>query len=445
MTTTPFTRRDFLRWASAGTGVAAAGLAFRAFDDSGAAPRVAATDSTASPDPTATSDPASWSSAPETAARAGSGTPTVAPADRRALVVIEMGGGNDGFSMLVPYGLGAYHDLRPNTAVPEDELRALDDLVAVRTSFEPLVGAGLGFVEGVGSFAPDHSHFEMMRRWWSGDSEGRRSYDTGVLGRLADLIGDPDAPAVAVSTGGAAGAILAARRASTLSLPDAWTLGRLTGASPDDQLAFRFQRALRSFGDGPSDGARGDLRRSTSQLIQLADRLDLGDADQAEGYPSTQLGDGLRAAAAMIASDLGVRIVHVPMNGDFDTHDGHPYRHAALMEDLATSLVAFRADLEQRAIAGRVLTMTASEFGRRAGDNDSDGLDHGTASTALLWGPINEVRWGACPDFSTLDEGGDVAATCSLESYYGSVVQNWFELDPGELFDGSPDSLGSLW
>lgn len=441
--TSDFSRRDFLRWASLGAGASTVGGAFwlagRSSKEGALVPRLGSTDTVLS---RRGSDTAA---APVPATASGS----IAANDdlgRRALVVIELGGGNDGLSTLVPYGIGSYYDLRPSTAVAAEDLVAIDDEVGMRSAFAPVLERGLAVVQGVGSFQPDGSHFEMMHRWWTGDPDGSGSYQTGFLGRLADAIGDPGAPGVAMSIGAGPTPALVSAKVATLSLPSADSAGYLVGASTDDVVRYSFQRGLGAFGAGGGEGAIGRIRGTIGQTIEFAAQLaSLGDDDaeteDAIEYPGSTLGDGLKMAARLLAADYGTRIVHVPMRSDFDTHEDHVSRHASLMDELAAALDAFHRDLDRLGISDRVLVMTTSEFGRRAGDNGSGGLDHGTASVALVTGPVTPGRYGQPPSLTELDENDNLVATVGFDSYYGSIAEGWFGVPAGDLFDTTPERL----
>src|SRR5688500_17588093 len=41
------------------------------------------------------------------------------PPAQRTLVMIQLGGGDDGLNFLVPHGNGVYYDLRPKVAIPQ--------------------------------------------------------------------------------------------------------------------------------------------------------------------------------------------------------------------------------------------------------------------------------------------------------------------------------------
>jgi uncharacterized protein (DUF1501 family) len=155
------------------------------------------------------------------------------------------------------------------------------------------------------------------------------------------------------------------------------------------------------------------------------------------GYPTEgDLGYQLSLAARLIASDTGVRIVHIPMSGDFDTHQDHVERHAAMMAWLDDALDAFLADLENRGLADQVVVATTSEFGRRVADNESNGLDHGAASNTLLAGaPISTGVFGDYPAFATdgdLDANGNLRATVDMWDLYATLSE-WMAIPAADL------------
>jgi uncharacterized protein (DUF1501 family) len=71
-----------------------------------------------------------------------------------------------------------------------------------------------------------------------------------------------------------------------------------------------------------------------------------------------------------------------------------------------------------------VLVANTSEFGRRAGQNQT-GLDHGTASVMFLAGAAHPGVYGARPSWSTLDPNGNLVSRVSLADYYATLAQ-WF-------------------
>ncbi len=383
---------------------------------------------------------------PTSAPKAGSG-PGAAPASGRRLVVIEMTGGNDGMSTVVPYGMARYHDLRSRTAIDPKDVLSLNDQVGVHKLLKPLQSRGLAIVQGIGTPNPDGSHFAMMDRWWKGDVRGDKSLGTGFLGRLADAIGDPAARAVALSIGSGSHPALLSRKAATLSIPRADVANALVGATADDKARFAFQQALAEMAaESPSDApGLGLARRGNRDAVRFASTLHGLAENEVDGYPGGTLSDGLRLTARLLAADSGIRIVHIPMGADFDTHDDNPGRHPALLGNFASSVTAFLADIGHRGMSDQVLVATTSEFGRTAKDNGSNGLDHGTASCALLAGPVKAGLHAEHPSLTKLDDDGQLIATVGFDEYYAAIAQDWFGVPASDVLPGRTTPLAGLF
>jgi uncharacterized protein (DUF1501 family) len=385
-------------------------------------------------------------SKPSAAPKAKSATTAAAPGKRR-LVIIEMSGGNDGMSTLVPYGVKGYRDLRSRTAIDPKDLLSLNDQVGLHKTLKPLQTRGLAIVQGIGTPNPDGSHFAMMDRWWKGDLRGNASLGTGFLGRLADAIGDPAARAVALSIGSGSHPALLSKKAATLSIPRADVANALVGAAADDRARYAFQQALADMAaEAASDPAGLRLaRRGNRDAVRFATTLHGLPDKEGEGYPGGNLSDGLRLTARLLAADAAIRIVHVPMGADFDTHEDNPGRHPGLLENLANSVHAFLGDLEARGLSDQVLVATISEFGRTAKDNGSNGLDHGTASCALLAGPVKAGLHGEYPSLTKLTEDGQLIATVGFDQYYAAIAQDWFDVPATDVLSGNAQPLSGLF
>ncbi|MFD0000494.1 DUF1501 domain-containing protein [Nocardia sp. NPDC127526] len=361
--------------------------------------------------------------------------------DQRRLLVIEMAGGSDGLSMTVPYNDSRYHDLRRATAIAADRVHPLDAALGLHPELTKLAASGVAVVPGVGIAKPDLSHFEMLHRWQTGDPEGTVRPGTGFLGRLCDHLGDPSAPAVGVALGIGATQALACERVTTLSV-DAGNDG-LFPVFEDENVRAAWLAAQRAMAhpdraDAPLFAAARAGSAAALRFSDVAATL----SPAADGYPDSDLGIQLRLAARLLADDNhGLRIVHVPMGADFDTHTEHPMRYAELMSDLDASLAALRADLAARGIADRVLIAAYSEFGRRVPDNGSDGLDHGAAGTALLLGPANAGVFGEQPALRTLDADDNLRATVNMTEFYATIAESWFGVPAGDVLPGAPRPL----
>ena len=362
----------------------------------------------------------------------------------RFLVIVELQGVNDGLSTLIPLRDSAYRKLRSRTLIDPAVALPLSDEWGLNPKLARLHRRGTAAVAGIGTPNPDGSHFAMMRRWWMGDPTGDAPPNSGFFGRCCDAIGDPDAPAVGLSVNSGPSMALSASRVSTLSLPDLSALS-LFHPNAEDRPLSAYQQAYRTIANRPGPAAQGMRRAMT--VARSLDRI-TGDrggiAESKVEYPGSALSDPLRAAARTLAAGLGVRVIHVSLGG-FDTHSNHVDAHSNLMEQLDGAIDAFLADVEQRGLADQIVVATISEFGRRAADNDSNGLDHGAASVALVAGkPVNSGVRSEPSSLTKLDNDGNLRATTNMDRYYASLA-HWLGIAPGEVLAGDPKPLPDLF
>ena len=373
------------------------------------------------------------------------GRRTPGAVDGRVLVIVDLQGGNDGLSTLVPAGDPRYYDLRPNLAVPDDEVLGLDDEVGLHPSLARLHRRGITTVEGVGPVDGDLSHFAMTERWERGDVTGANSLRTGFLGRLADAV-DDGSPLVGVSMLGPT-AHLITNQAATMAIngpDDLWFL-----APSEWGEALAFQQGLQSFGgsSGASESSerlRSLVTTSYGELTAVAHGLGGDDEDEidwespmfAEGG---QLGQRLHFAADLIAADAGLRVVYVG-EGDYDTHSDHPWRQADNLTRVDAAVDGFLERAEEEGFADRVLVATISEFGRRVPENDG-GLDHGSGSTMLVAGPVGDRRLGERPALDDLDEDDNLRVTVSFDRYLAGLAEDWLGVEAASVLPGEPEPL----
>ena len=366
------------------------------------------------------------------------GRPVAGP---RVLVVIELQGGNDGFSMLVPSGDARFRHLRDRAWLNPKDLVRFDDRYSIAAGLAPLASR-IAFVEGVGVAKPDFSHTAMMTRWWQGDPDGTGPNRTGFLGRCCDVL-DTGSPVVGVSVGGGSTPALISAKAPTVALPGLDSLRELT---QDQDERMRSTMGSLTDGGGDTSGlefADGELlaRARAGLSSGLALLNGLGGITGKSKYPDSRLASALGLARELVSLNVGVRVIHVPW-GSFDTHTGQQWSHPEQMRQLGVALTAFHNDLIRSGLSDRVLVATTSEFGRRAEAN-AGGTDHGTASTALLLGPVRPGRHGAPVNFEQLDPSGNVAATVSMSDYYATIA-GWLGLLPSEVLNTPGSTLTSL-
>ena len=146
----------------------------------------------------------------------------------------------------------------------------------------------------------------------------------------------------------------------------------------------------------------------------------------------------LSRAAAMLALPLGIRVITVEADGDYDTHDDQPGELATALKGLSEALSAFQADIELRGLGHRVLTFVWSEFGRRVESNESAGTDHGAGGIAWVQGV--RARSGLLtdyPDITRLDQHGNLAVTVDFRRVYASLLEGWLGTPADAVLPGA--------
>ncbi len=372
-------------------------------------------------------------------AKAGQVTPQKSSGRKRSgkvLVVVEIEGGMDGFATLVPYGDAKFRKLRERIWIDQKDLTVIDDKYAMAKGLAP-VKDRLAFVEGVGVANPNLSHFEMMRRWWLGDLDGKDAETTGFLGRCCDQL-EAGEPITGISVGGGSTPALISNKAATVALPALDLTRAIAKAEPAED---RLRKSLRfgategngitlGLGDEPDRLAAIARANMNSGLDLISHFTKLGTQDKR--YPEgNELAAGFSMVRQLISLDVGMQVFHIPW-GSFDTHADQAGNHSAQMEQFGIALAAFLDDLADKGLSDRVLVATTSEFGRRAEAN-GNGTDHGTASTMMLAGAVKPGRHGIAPNFGQLDGEGNVKATVSLGDYYATLAQGWLGVPTSEV------------
>jgi uncharacterized protein (DUF1501 family) len=154
----------------------------------------------------------------------------------------------------------------------------------------------------------------------------------------------------------------------------------------------------------------------------------VGDLAKSRGQAPADLG---KVAARMMSGPDGARVLMIETGG-WDTHTGQTGRLAAQLGNLDV-LVGTMADALGPAW-NDTLVLVATEFGRTAAINGTNGTDHGTASAALLMGGgLRGGRvmadWpGVAP--GALFEARDLKPTLAMEALVSGAVAGHFRLDP---------------
>ena len=360
----------------------------------------------------------------------------------RVLVLVQLGGGNDGLNTIIP--LDQYDRLanvRSNVIIPENQLLGITPEVAlhpemtgIKSLFEE---AKLNIIQSVAYPNQNRSHFRSTDIWTSG-SASDEFLDTGWMGRYFDSqypeypTGYPndDCPDPFALTLGFVVSETCQGMASNFSgaVFDPYSATSLIVA--DDN----------SSGDGTCYEVEIDFLRTAAQQTNLYSTQIVAAANAGNNlatYPeNNRLSEQLQAVSLLVSGGLKTKVYVVSLGG-FDTHanqvvDGDPARgeHAELLEELNAAITAFQEDLQLLGIDKQVLTMTFSEFGRQIGSNGGFGTDHGTAAPMMFFGScVNAAILGANPEIpeQVFNQEG-VPMQFDFRSVYGSVLMDWFDV-----------------
>ncbi len=367
-----------------------------------------------------------------------------AASNDHVLVLVQLGGGNDGLNMVIPLDMYAnYYNARPNVAIQQSRALRLDGtdrsgLHPAMTELQTMYNEGkVNVVQSVGYANQNFSHFRSTDIWMSGDTRNDRLLreKRGWLGRYleTEYPGYPDAYPNAEMPDPLA---IQISNVPTVTVQGTIFSEGLSITDPENIYTF-----ANPFSDFPLNAppANKELRflrvisektKIYSDIIRTAYRR----ASNMAAYPDNGLAHQLQIVARLIKGGLKTRVFTVSVGG-FDTHkrqvnasDTSTGNHAKLMKDLSSAIHAFQTDMELMQLDDRVMGMTFSEFGRRIKSNASLGTDHGAAAPLMLFGKhIKKGILGNSPNIpSDIQVVNNVPFQYDFRSVYASVLERWF-------------------
>jgi uncharacterized protein (DUF1501 family) len=372
---------------------------------------------------------AAWAYLPKFAGAAGGRDPR--------LIVVILRGALDGLATVAPLGDPDYAALHGSIALTADGPHPaimLDSFFALHPSMVEFARMyqqkQAAVVHAVATPYRDRSHFDGQDVLESGFA-GPGRVQSGWLNRALEALPRGDRVTGALAVGPTAPLVL--RGAAP-------TVGWAPVALPqaDDDTAMRLIELYRH-----RDPA---LASALSQGLQL-DKMAQG--DDMKPKPNTNAIGAMRlvarGASRLMAADDGPRIAALAFDG-WDTHanEGGPVgRLAQLLSGLDGALAEFESGLGPH--WRDAVVVVATEFGRTARINGTEGTDHGTGTVALLaGGAIKGGRvisdWpGLKP--ASLYEGRDLAPTTDLRAVLKGVLRDHLGLSERALAENVfPDS-----
>ena len=372
----------------------------------------------------------------------------------RALVIIQLNGGNDGLNTVIPLDqLSAYTALRSNIAIPENRILPLigDSITGFHPALTGLRGlyneGKMSIIHSVGYPEPNQSHYRSTEIWMTA-VDANQIAQTGWAGRYLDVRfpGYPDnhpnaqmKDPLAIQIGlQASPALLGSRQSMGVAINDPDAFYQMIGSpsttvptglpccNGGELISFvRQQQKL-------ATGYAGEIKRAAGAGRNLAT------------YPPStdknELAEQLKIVARLIHGGMQTKIYFVRMDG-FDTHSGQvdnadptKGRHANLLSKLSAAITSFQQDLKLQGLEDKVIGMTFSEFGRRANSNASKGTDHGVAAPLFVFGSsVRHPAIGVVPNLSALSGTGtskEVPMQIDFRRVYTDILNDWFGVAP---------------
>ena len=376
--------------------------------------------------------------------------------NERVLVVVQLRGGNDGLNTIVPIDqYSTYASLRPNIRIPDSGGNKYIDLdttlpIADQVGLHPampevkaLYDEGkVNIVQAVAYNQQNKSHFKSTDLWLTGGDGTAANFNiqSGWMGRFLDnlypgVIGNPS-PYLPDPLGIQLGDVKPSLGFHTEQEHTAAI--NLTGQNPGG-----FYNLVSEVGGLPLSSVPNsiygqelnfvmELESSVNTYAQrVTDVFNQG--SNSATYPSNDFGSQLKTVARLLNGGSKTKIFLLNISG-FDTHAGQVVNgnstqgeHADLLSRLSQGIKAFQDDLVGMGLEDRVLTVTFSEFGRKAAQNGQHGTDHGTLAPMLLFGKgVEPGMTGTNVDLS------DLGNNYQLQNYqhdyrqvFTTLMQDW--------------------
>jgi uncharacterized protein (DUF1501 family) len=381
----------------------------------------------------------------------------------RNLVVLDLSGGNDGLSTLVPYTDSYYYSRRPTLAIPAGTVLQVGSdssgkplgLHPKLTGIRDIFNQGrLALIQRVGYQNSSRSHFYGTDIWSTANPSN--TTESGWVGRYLSTLPQPLDPLTAWNTTGDTPHALQSPTVSIASIP---SIAGYAFSSPNTgaDVALERSAAVSIASHVPVDKPHVAFVSTTAQaaMATLNRVASVGQYKPSVSYPNNGFGQALQAVAGAMVQGIGTRVFFV-QTGGFDTHatqdtiaDAGAY--VKLMTTLNDGLTAFYNDVKNQGLINDTLMLSFSEFGRRITENGSKGTDHGAASVMMaMGGTVQGGLYGTAaslnpdPQNPTLENnGGDVTYETDFRMAYARVIDNWLGGDSSAVLGGNYKKTGS--
>ena len=361
----------------------------------------------------------------------------------RRLIVVQLSGGNDGLNTVIPYRNDLYYKVRPTLGIKETEgILGLEKDLGLHPALKGLKGlydqGQLAVLNSVGYPNPDRSHFRSMDIWQSG-SGSDKVVSTGWLGRYLDSsCPDCQRPYNALEIDDTLSLAMKGSQRKGLALKNPDKFHQIT----QNRFLSKVSKETTPEHQDQVDYLYKTLAETASSADYLYDKSKIYKSTVA--YPNSDFGKNLKTTAELINSGVESRVYYLALSG-FDTHVRQHEQQQRLFTDLGDGLAALADDLRQHDQWNNTLVLVFSEFGRRVGQNASNGTDHGTANNVFLAGGALQKKGiiNDAPDLANLDQG-DLRHQVDFRSIYANVLKDWLGADDTAILGTGFERMSGL-
>ena len=375
----------------------------------------------------------------------------MAPAIRdKALVVIQLSGGNDCLDTVVPYTNGFYYDFRPTIKIAPEDVLPIDNAFGFHPSMGPIKHlwdeGQVAIINGIGYPHPDRSHFRSMDIWHTAEPE-----KIGTEGWLGRTIRELDPQGANVLTGVNFGRglprALGCRGVPVASVGNLETYGLFSDLQDERLRQATLETFTRMYGGAAGkDAVMSLLSQTGSDALKGADILRTAPAKYMStvAYPATPVAQNLKSMAQVLFADLGTRIYYT-QHASFDTHSGELATHAKLWQEVSGAVGSFMDDLREHGREDDAILFIFSEFGRRIRDNGS-GTDHGSGGVAFVIGnAVQGGMYGEYPSLKLEDQlNGDLHFNNDFRCTYATLLEQWLGLESAPIVNGQFEQFACM-
>jgi uncharacterized protein (DUF1501 family) len=356
----------------------------------------------------------------------------------KTLVVLFQRGAADGLNMVVPYREADYYRMRPTIALKgpgqEGGVLDLDGTFGLHPALAPLMpmwkSGNLALIHAAGSPDPTRSHFEAQDNMETG-TPGFKATQDGWLNRALQQVSKKNRnplTALAVSPR-LPRALRGDFPVTTMNNMESYRF--LGGAGPEASFEMMYEKSVDLLLSGT-----GQATADSVNLLQ--DVLKSQPENLSAGYGKDRASKSLSQLARVIKAKKGLRAGFLDIGG-WDHHlnegstDGQLNSH---LKDLGEGLAAFYRDLGD--MAGDVVVVTMTEFGRTVQENGDRGTDHGHGSVMTVLG--GEVKggkvYGRFPGLQkeALFEGRDLEVTTDFRQVLSELLELHLGLKDPTIF-----------